>query len=141
MRSFDQPPLPPHLAGRGTADIDGWLKAFFRKEMPHPWPSLKPPAKAGQAAARRRPLFRSRMALAASVMVLLLGYLWVAARFPGSDALIADPTPAPAHGMIGKGMKKQRPLKPIEAEKPRLPGPFLHNPMEDDAISVPPGKR
>src|SRR4051812_17386359 len=80
-------------------DLDALLTAFFRKEMPAPWPAFRPPLARADAPppassngrahpapptigpARPRPLggprsfWRSRLALAAS-LVLLLGAAW-----------------------------------------------------------------
>lgn len=60
---------------RRQSDVAGLLRSFFRKEMPEPWPQWKPPTKPARI---RQPrswggLMRSRFALAASVLVLLIG--------------------------------------------------------------------
>jgi hypothetical protein len=69
-----EPPVNPMNLNRDD-DLDHLLATFFRREVPHPWPVLKPPAPVpaadGQAAAR--PLSRSRLALAASVALLVVG--------------------------------------------------------------------
>jgi len=76
-------------------DLDGLLRAFFRSQMPDPWPAPPVPRSASvvtmRPASSRHPLMRSRFALAASVALLLLGSLFLPGRFthdlkPGSDA-------------------------------------------------------
>src|SRR5437868_5493865 len=61
-----------------SSNVDGLLQAFFRAEMPEPWPQWKP---AGKEAAPTAPfirprggLIRSRLALAASLLLVLFGY-------------------------------------------------------------------
>jgi hypothetical protein len=55
-------PLPPEAAER-------CLRAYFRQVMPKAWPRVVPPARGGQ----RRSLRRSRLALAASFLVIVAG--------------------------------------------------------------------
>jgi hypothetical protein len=77
-------PPPPSRPG----DLDAWLSAFFRSEMPDPWPSFQPPAERNAPptlpAPRKVPgrwsLFRSRLALAASVGLLVLSGLALPGR-------------------------------------------------------------
>jgi hypothetical protein len=70
-----------HVNSQGD-EVDDLLRAFFRSEMPDPWPAWspsKPPASLPTPAPRPRlrPLFRSRFTLAASVAILLIGQLWL----------------------------------------------------------------
>src|SRR5262245_19026780 len=82
--------LSPPTSANGHAggdNLDDLLRAFFRAEMPSPWPKAPPtpsrPAlrllQAPAAAPRRRVLTRSRLALAASV-ALMLGGAWFLSR-------------------------------------------------------------
>lgn len=78
--SFVEPPsLQP------SDDFDGLLRAFFRRQMPQPWPS--PSLSSSSATSVNRPsasgrsLIRSRWALAASLALLLLGSLLLPSRF------------------------------------------------------------
>jgi hypothetical protein len=67
-------PVPP------GDDLDGLFRAFFRKEMPVRWPAAPvPPARTlpFRRPAQRGRLFRSRLALVASVALLVLGSLFV----------------------------------------------------------------
>ncbi len=80
---FVAPPTTDSLSReRSGDDLDGLLGEFFRSEMPHPWPDT--PETDEQPAIlslpltprRSRSLFRSRLALAASV-AFLLAIPWV----------------------------------------------------------------
>jgi hypothetical protein len=84
---------PPTYGGpnRRPEDLDGLLRRFFRSEMPEPWPEAPPvprarlrPAAAPQKKRVGRPWFRisGRFAVAASVALLVIGYLALAERFP-----------------------------------------------------------
>jgi hypothetical protein len=79
---------------RAPNELDGLLRAFFRAQVPEPWPELKPPATLslrGERAAPRRPsLFRSRFILAASLLILLLGQLFVSKMFSGYTRVATD---------------------------------------------------
>ncbi len=65
-------PLPP-------PDIDRMLRAYFRSEMPDPWPRLLLAEPARLSWWRR---YGARLAVAASVALLLTGYLALAGHFP-----------------------------------------------------------
>jgi hypothetical protein len=63
--------------------LDGMLRAFFRAEMPYPWPELKAPELPPQAVVVRPWWKRTgRFALAAAVVLLMIGYLALANNFP-----------------------------------------------------------
>jgi hypothetical protein len=70
--------------------LDDVLRDFYAAEMPAPWPALKPPADVlplPKRAARPAWLRKfSRLAFAASVAVLLIGYLALASLFPRDPA-------------------------------------------------------
>jgi hypothetical protein len=90
-----QPSLSgPHDRDRLPNDLDGLLRAFFRAQMPQPWPVPKPPATSSvrkeRTAAGRRSLVRSRIALAACLLVLLLGQSFVSRMFSDSIHPVAD---------------------------------------------------
>jgi len=77
MRFMDPPSLDSPARGRSGDDLDGLLSAYFRAEMPDPWPAVVVPEEAPELLPlpmpARRSLFRSRLALAASVALLLVG--------------------------------------------------------------------
>lgn len=77
MRFLDPPALDSPMTGRPEEDLDGLLNAFFRSEMPNPWPSAPLAEDTSRLLPLRMPtrksLFRSRLALAASVAFLLAG--------------------------------------------------------------------
>jgi hypothetical protein len=64
-------------------NLDNLLRAFFQAEMPNPWPSMEAPAARLKVAPprptpqRKGSLLRSRLALAASVALLLSGPLFL----------------------------------------------------------------
>jgi hypothetical protein len=99
---------PPLSNGEGppTDDLEALLRAYFRAEMPQPWPA--PPlvrAEPQPAAARDRGgRHRSRLALAASVALLVGGSMLLPGR--------ASNRPSP---------EKLPSLLPGEAIRPTLP--------------------
>jgi hypothetical protein len=115
--------LQPSLSGpqeldRSPNDLDGLLRSFFRAQMPEPWPVPKPPAtstvRKGGAAAARRSLVRSRFALAACLLVLLVGQSFV-------SSMLSDSMHAAADGRPGKTeARRHGPVKPRES-KPTFP--------------------
>jgi hypothetical protein len=70
---------PPLSTGEAPPpdDLDALLQAYFRAEMPQPWPAppLVRAAEASVKPKRARTVGRSRMALAASVAILVGGTL------------------------------------------------------------------
>ena len=76
MSSLQPSTVGHREGGHLPDDLDGLLRTFFRAEMPEPWPVLEPPAPAvGSSTPRRRLFARSRLALAASLALLLIGQL------------------------------------------------------------------
>src|SRR5262249_17474636 len=113
--------------GHGGDDLDEALHAFFRSEMPRPWPQLQlpdgtPPAPSvrpapAAPAPSRRPWFRSpRFALAASVARLVAGYAVM-------SAALAPPTPAEANRIDDSGKAQGHDAKDIV-------------PPDDDGVGV-----
>jgi hypothetical protein len=86
MSSLQPPLVGPRQPDRSPTDLDGLIHRFFRTQMPEPWPVLKPPAMPAvlteAALFRRRSLFRSRLTLAASLVILLFGQFFVSSRLP-----------------------------------------------------------
>jgi hypothetical protein len=82
----NQNPLP--------GDVDGLLHDFFKSETPQSWPALNLSSRSRAPAIRPVPrnglLSRSRTVLAASVLLLLTGPLFLSDRFSGYRPLNAD---------------------------------------------------
>src|SRR5215212_9627158 len=70
-------------------DIDQLLRAFFQNEAPHEWPAFEPPVRRTTlpfrpaAAPRRRFVLGSKLALAASVALLMLCGWLLSGAFDG----------------------------------------------------------
>jgi hypothetical protein len=90
MRFSEPPPIDCAGKGRSTDELDTLLRAFFESEMPHPWPARPFPETAEQT----RPVvpfkptpahpwvpINSRLALAASIGLLLAGSWFLAEQF------------------------------------------------------------
>jgi hypothetical protein len=105
--STQEPPLLDSRADRPGDELDGLLRAFFKAEMPHPWPKAPLPPLNGQLnghgvlpfARPERPTvppwrLTSQVALAASLGGLLLGTVLLSGQFHG---------PQPADPKIGEG--------------------------------------
>jgi len=94
MNPLQQSLASPRELDRPSNDLDGLIRAFFRAQIPEPWPVLKPPAppslREESATVRRRTLLRSRFALAASLLILLIGQFFVSGMFSGYVHLAAD---------------------------------------------------
>src|SRR5437773_4220640 len=84
MNVVNPPNTLPHGGRPPEDDLDGLLRAYFRAEMPDPWPSFEAPAPRNGVLPFRRPqqprrfnLWRSRLALAASILLLIAGALFL----------------------------------------------------------------
>jgi hypothetical protein len=141
MNQINRTALPP------DDELDGLLRAFFRAERPDPWPAMKAPpptlpfvtpsvngrgtakqsllpcpSPAGKAT--RRPLWRSRLALAASVALLLGGTLFL----PRTSLRWQAPAGPDAPG--GHPTADTGPLKKLlHGETPKKPGAPPIKPM------------
>jgi len=78
------PPNVPHSGRPPEDDLDGLLRSFYKAEMPDPWPSFEAPAPSNGVLPFRRPnqpprqsLWRSRLALAAAILLLVVGGLFL----------------------------------------------------------------
>jgi hypothetical protein len=73
-------------------DLDGLLRAYFKTEMPDPWPSFEAPAPRNGILPLRRPeaprfnLWRSRLALAASILLLIAAALFLIGGTRNTDS-------------------------------------------------------
>ena len=86
MNRIDLPPGSSVRVGRSDGNLDQVLGAYFKSELPAEWPALHLPHSARIAAPsathKSAGAVRSRLALAASVALLLLGQLWLTGRAP-----------------------------------------------------------
>jgi len=75
--------------GQAPDDLDGLLRNFFRSEMPNPWPTMTAPAIENPT-----PTWwsrsRSRLALAASVALLLVGSWFLSGSAPDYTAPVVN---------------------------------------------------
>jgi len=100
-------------------DVDGLLRAFFKAQMPHPWPSpaaLSPPRILTLPVARATkgwPLMRSRLALAVAVALLAFGFslFLLYGTFQG-------PLASEGNGIRVKGLNASRTNNPLQNEMP-----------------------
>ncbi len=80
MNTIQRPPVEP-TNGQGPSEpYEEMLRRFFRSELPNPWPALELPERSVLTIPRARPVSggwfarsKSRLALAASLVILLLG--------------------------------------------------------------------
>jgi hypothetical protein len=64
--------------------VDRLLRSFFKREMPDPWPDARLPAPSGGVLQQRSwLLIHGRLALVASITLMLVSYVTLAALFPG----------------------------------------------------------
>jgi hypothetical protein len=90
------PPSMVNQNGRSSEDeLEGMLRAYYKAELPNPWPSLEAPAARNnilpmRPPMRRFPMLRSRLALAACVAFLVAGPLALSAYFGGTGSKVSD---------------------------------------------------
>ena len=63
-------------------EVDALLRDYFESEMPRPWPAFKTPVAKATTWSR----YTGRLALAASVALLVAGYLTLAGFFPRTSS-------------------------------------------------------
>src|SRR5437879_4201696 len=101
MNFLSAPPEQRDDHSPDGSEVDRLLRAFYRSEIPDPWPRFTAPTERVALLpfpthpARRPLLGRSRLALAASV-ALLLGGLWSL-----SGKFSVDPAPKPGPRTLG----------------------------------------
>jgi hypothetical protein len=122
--------------GRRPDDLDRLLGDFFAAHLPRHWPVPKPPAPAPRPAFATGLLTRSRLALAASVALLLAGHLWLS----GLSRELAPAGPAGGLGDV-KGSRPDLPRpKRIEEEVPIPGGKKARLTIETHEAVEPPGQ-
>jgi hypothetical protein len=107
MNVIVPPRVPP------DDEIDGLLRAFYRAQVPQPWPEWKAPDAPQTVPLRpapRRPLWRSRLALAASVALLALSSLFLPGKAPRQPQSPARP---PIHN--GEATRRAAPGKTVKS--------------------------
>lgn len=98
-----RPPVNDRFAATRTDEVDTLLRRFYRAELPSPWPAAPDVVPLSKETPRPGRLafgqfFRAprRLALAASVALLVTGYLTLQSWFPdprlGSDVDTSAPT-------------------------------------------------
>ncbi|MFO0966660.1 MAG: hypothetical protein U0793_13895 [Gemmataceae bacterium] len=106
-----------------TEKIDGLLRGYFQSAMPRPWPAFAYP-KAARTTRPRRTAFR--LALAACVALLFLGYWTLAQMFP--DPAVSAPAGIHQERHLGSRVKpgpdteKKAPEGAGKLEKIDIPG-------------------
>jgi hypothetical protein len=136
MKFVTRPPSDANGVGHRGDDLDGALFAFFRSEMPRPWPQLKlpddapaarPPVRPAEAtpAPSPRSWFRSpRFALAASVALLIGGYAVMSAALT---------PPAPENPSLkGSSASPKSVMEDMRIEDPPEDDVDLHGWLEQD---------
>jgi hypothetical protein len=102
----------PRNAARPPDDLDEVLRAFFRAELPDPWPALKVPARPvtrPKPSSTRRPFWGSRFALAATVGLCLAGSALLGSVFPAGGPAVPV---APEKGNdVASGLRETRHFK------------------------------
>lgn len=124
MSAIDNPPHSPRPAASGPGDLDQMLRAYFHAELPPLWPAppvARPsePLSLPVPAPRPFDFARSRWALAASVLVLLLGHAALTRYFPEQPApnLETDSGQLTGHR---NGLEVSKPAE-LTPQTPRLP--------------------
>jgi len=123
MNTLPRPPMNVPGREQSPGEIDGLLRRFFRAEMPDPWPAAPATRVPVSVPVTRptRPLLRSRFALAASLLLLLIGHVSLSGRFADNVPNAPDSAGANVgsrHGASGNLVRPQRttlPTKPGHA--------------------------
>jgi hypothetical protein len=122
MRIVEPPTLDSPGRGHPGDELDGLLSSWFRTQMPNPWPSLDLPEEAVLPMPRRAShpwaSLRSRLALAASVALMLVAPWLLSGRFqeiasPGSfghSNFTADTRNNDLHGLRTRPGSGSKPI-------------------------------
>jgi hypothetical protein len=126
MNPLHQTPVHPRDPRSSADALDQKLRDFFRAEMPNPWPACQAPespAKTVGHATVRRPLFRSRFALAASLLCLLAGHLVLSGMFSDYSPTPRNSTTEPSIGANPNSkLRKTIPPGPLDRKLHPLEG-------------------
>jgi len=121
MRIVEPPSLDSPWRGR-HGDLDGLLSDFFRSELPKPWPEPPIPDEQPQTLPlpARKPFsrwsaVRSRLALAASIALLLAGGWFLSGKFEdvsgSGDASYNRPEAIKGYDQPGRKLKEDEPRR------------------------------
>jgi len=109
----------PQPAHRPPEDLDGLLRKFFRAEVPDPWPALQLRAEQASSLKRTAPsrkrLSRSRMALAASLLLMLICHFWMSGFYRNAEPDAPEPASSRFEATHRNGARTsddQRPKEP-----------------------------
>ena len=101
MNTLEPPSTETARFGRPSDPLEAVLRAFFEAEMPRPWPEMPATLPFRETQPARRPrLNRSRLVLAASVALLLIGQWFLLGNF--------DPEPTGGRGPHQDVAKKNK---------------------------------
>jgi hypothetical protein len=129
MNLVERPPIDANGVARSD-DLDEVLRAFFRSEMPQPWPPLQRPQRERRTlpfpppALRRRWFPSSRLALAASVGLLVIGHFFLSDTLqpaaPNGPGLPEDSkaTREPVPGGMHRTMPRRTSVPPPQPGQP-----------------------
>lgn len=112
MNYTGQSPFDPLSPGHSRDHLDELLRTFFRSEMPRPWPAFEPPLMPAPLERHNRPLRRSRLVLAASLAILLLGAWLLAGAFRNAGAPTGGPGSGDFTAKPGVGFEKDKMPQP-----------------------------
>jgi hypothetical protein len=150
MRFLDPPTLDSPWRGQPADDLEQLLFGFFRQEMPNPWPNVpaveeRPVLKLPEPPTVRplpRPAasWRHRLALAASVALLITGPFLLSGRFAdmasSSTSISAEDANADRRGgqpdalIVTPAGASVQVKEPAQPEKPK-PQPPMENEIDE----------
>jgi hypothetical protein len=122
MKSVGPTVVPIREFGRSPGDLDQMLRAFFQQELPKSWPAFAGELATGirqpgvSAVNSKWSLFRSRMALAASITLILVSTWWLGGRFAATESPMATSGPGKVIG--AKERQTRRAAPRIVPDKP-----------------------
>jgi len=114
---------PDYQGLERASELDGLLHAYFKAEMPEPWPKFKHPSRPAVIPLKRPVAWRkyvsSRMALAACIAILILAQAFLGGKLPMPSLeqhCSSPPVVAP-----GDGITQPRPRESIIIENDKPP--------------------
>jgi len=111
-------------------DVDQLLDAFFKSEMPRDWPAFEPPARRvlpfhPAAPRRRRFVLGSRLALAASVALLMACGWLLSGSFDGPTSVKSRYEHRPGEADLDKTKPRNVPMPKLDADKDHEVSDFI----------------